>query len=88
MLQRALLFKRLEVAEVMRAFISHYLGGSEELHPKLEWVEADLVASQKAVVDGVEALKLVDGKKEEICAEANQLKEKRETMEAKFKGAE
>lgn len=47
-----------------------------------------MVASQKVVVDGVEALKLVDGKKEEICAETNQLKEKRETMEAKFKGAE
>lgn len=72
----------------MRTFISHYLGGSEELCVKLERLETNLVASQKVVVDGAEALKLVEGEKEAVRAEADQLKEKGEAMEAKFKGAE
>ena len=51
MRQRAQLFKRLEVVEAMRAFISHHLGDIEVLRAKLERVEADLVAAQKAVAD-------------------------------------
>lgn len=88
MRQRALLFEPLEVAEAMRVFISHRLGGNKELCAKLERVETDLVAAQKAIVDGAEALKLAEGDKEVICAEADWLKEKEEAMEAKFKGAE
>ena len=38
------LFKRLEVAEAMYAFISHHPGGIEELHSQLEKVEAELAA--------------------------------------------
>lgn len=63
MRQRTQLFKRLEVAEGMQAFISHRLGGREELCTKLERVKADLAAAQKAVVDRIETLKLVEGEK-------------------------
>ena len=42
---REQLFKRLEVAEAMRAFISHHPGGIEELLSRLEKVEAKLVVA-------------------------------------------
>nr|CAN72789.1 hypothetical protein VITISV_025818 [Vitis vinifera] len=41
----AQLFKRLEVAEAMRAFISHHPGDIEEMRLKLEMVENDLAAA-------------------------------------------
>lgn len=55
---------------------------------KLERVEVDLAAAQKAVADGAEALKLVERENGGIHAKADLLKEKEEAMEAKFKGAE
>ena len=76
MRQRAQLFKRLEVVEAMRAFISHHLGDIEVLRAKLGRVEADLVAAQKAVADGAKTLKLVEKEKRAIRAEADRLKEK------------
>lgn len=60
----------------MRAFISHHLGGREELCAKLERVKVDLATAHKAVVDGAETLKLVYGKKGAIRAEEDRLKEK------------
>lgn len=64
-------FERLDVAEAMRTFISHGMSDSEELRTKLERVENDLAVAQKATVKGAEALKLVEGEKEVICAEAD-----------------
>ena len=66
----------------MRAFISHHLGGIEEMCSKLERVEMDLTATQKAVADGTEILKLAERDKGAIRAEADRLKEEREAMEA------
>ena len=68
---REQLFKRLEVAEAMRAFISHHPGGIEEMHSRLERVEADLATTQKAVADEAEMLKLAEGEKGAIQAEAD-----------------
>eukprot|EP00261_Vitis_vinifera_P037768 XP_019079011.1 PREDICTED: uncharacterized protein LOC109123520 [Vitis vinifera] len=45
MRQRALLFELLEVVEALRAFITHRVGGGEELCIKLEQVESDLAAA-------------------------------------------
>ena len=45
MRQRTLLFERLEVAEALRAFITHRVGSGEELYIKLEQVEGDLAAA-------------------------------------------
>lgn len=61
MWQHAQLFKWLEVAEAMRTFISHHPNDIEEMHSKLERVEADLATAQKAVVDGAEMLRLAEG---------------------------
>ena len=60
---RKQLFKRLEVAEAMRAFISHHPGGVEEMRSRLEKVEAELVAAQKAVADGAKKLSQAEEEK-------------------------
>ena len=54
--QCAILFEQLEVAEAMRTFISHRMSSNEELRVKLERVESDLAAAQKAVAELAEAL--------------------------------
>lgn len=86
--QHALLFEWLEVVKAMGTFISHRMSSSEELCAKLERVESDLAVTQKVAVEGAEALKLVDGKKEVARAEANKLREEGKTTEAKCKEAE
>ena len=68
---REQLFKRLEVAEAMHAFISHHPGGIEEMRSRLKRVEADLATAQKAVADEAEMLKLAEGEKRVIRAEAD-----------------
>ena len=73
--QHALLFEWLEIVKAMGTFISHRMSSSEELCAKLERVESDLAVTQKVVVEGAEALKLVDGKKEMARAEANKLRD-------------
>ena len=55
----------------MRAFISYHPGGIEEMSSKLERVEADLATAQKAVADGIEMLRLAEGEKGAIRAEAD-----------------
>ena len=82
------LFKRLEVAEAMRAFISHHSGGIEELRLRLEKVEAELAAAQKAVVDGAEKLSRAEEEKEVFWAEADMLKGEKEALESQVKGVE
>lgn len=55
--QCALLFERLKVAKAMQSFVSHRLGGSEDLRSRLERSEAGLAAAQKVTTEGAEALK-------------------------------
>lgn len=86
--QHTLLFERLEVVEAMGTFISHRMSSSEELCANLERVESDLAVTHKAAVEGAEALKLEDGKKEVTCVEENKLREEGRTIEAKCKEAE
>ena len=83
-----MLFERLEVVEAMRAFVSHRLGGGEELRARLERVETDLATAQKVAIEEAEALKFVEGEREVIHAEADKLKKEGEIVEAKLKGAE
>nr|CAN67634.1 hypothetical protein VITISV_031865 [Vitis vinifera] len=63
---RAQLFKRLEVAKAMRAFISHHSSDIEEMRSKLERVEVDLAVAQKAIANGAEMLKLAEEEKRGI----------------------
>ena len=78
---REQLFKRLEVAEAMRAFISHHPGGIEELRSRLEKMEAKLVVAQKAVVDGAEKLSRAEEEMGVVRAEVDMLKEEKEALE-------
>ncbi|RVW63610.1 hypothetical protein CK203_057392 [Vitis vinifera] len=60
---REQLFKWLEEAEAMRAFISQHPGDIEKLCTRLEKVEAKLTAARKAVADGTEQLAGLKGKR-------------------------
>lgn len=72
----------------MRAFITQLVSGTEELYARLERVESDLVAAQKAAANGVEALKPVEEEKEAICAKSERLKEESKDAKAKRKEVE
>lgn len=72
----------------MRAFITQRIGGSEELRAKLEWVESNLAAVQKAIADGVKVVKLVERERETARVEADQLREKGKVAQAKCKVVE
>ena len=55
-----IVFEWLKFAEAMRAFVSHRLGGGEDLYTRLERVETDLTVARKVVVEGAKALKLAE----------------------------
>lgn len=67
--QHSLLFERLKVAEAMRSFISHCLGGSEDLRSRLEQSEAGLAVARTVVAEGAEALKKAEEEKEAFQVE-------------------
>lgn len=72
----------------MWAFVSHHLGGDEELHSRLEQVEIDLTTARKTAEDGTEALKLAEMERESFRTKIDKLKKEGEAAEAKLKGAE
>lgn len=72
--RRDILLERLKVAKSMRAFISHRMSTTEELRARLEQVESELAATQKAADDGAKALKTAEVKKEATQVEADQLR--------------
>ena len=84
---RKQLFKRLKVAEAMRAFISQYPGGIEELRARLEKVEAELAVARKAMADGTEQLSWVEKERVAIWAEADTLKKEKQALEGQFNEA-
>ena len=84
---REQLFKRLEVAEAMRAFISQYPGGIEELRARLEKVEAKLATARKAVADGTEQLSQVEEEKETTRVKTDILKKEKEALEGQVNEA-
>ena len=81
------LFKRLKVAEAMRAYISQHPGGVDELRAQLEKVEAKLASARKAVYDGAEWLCQVEGEREAIRAEADSLRKEKEALEGQVNEA-
>lgn len=72
----------------MRVFISYRMSDSEKLRTRLERAENDLIAIQKATTEGAEALKLAEGDREPIHAEADKLRKESEIAETKLKGVE
>lgn len=86
--QHALLFERLKVAEAMRSFISHCLGGSEDLRSRLEQSEAGLAIARTVVAEGAEALKKAKEEKEAFQVEADRLRKEGDVAKAKLKETE
>ena len=85
---REQLFKQLEVAEAMRAFISHHLGDVEEMRSRLKKVEAELATAQKVVADGAEKLSQAEEEKGAVRAKVNLLKREKGALEGQIKGVE
>ena len=84
---RKQLFKRLKVAEAMRAFISQHPGGIEELRAQLEKVETELATARKAMADGTEQLSRVEEERVAIWAEADTLKKEKQALEGQVNEA-
>ena len=87
MWQRALVFKRFEVTKAMRAFFVQRLGNNEELRTQLKRAESNLVATQKATVDGAKLLKEAEEERKVANAEACWLRNEEDVVEAKCKEA-
>lgn len=85
MMQRDLLFKLMEVAKSMWAFLTQRLDSNKELHAQLENAESGLDAAQIAIVDVGRLLKEAKEEREAMKAEACWMKEEKEVVEAKCK---
>lgn len=72
----------------MRVYIAHNMDRSEELKAKLEAVEGKLADAQKTTDEGARLLWKAEEETEVAKAEARQLAEERELMEAGKKKAE
>lgn len=67
--RRELFIDLLRVADHMKAFVSHRIGGKEELRLRLEQFEANLAATQKVASENVEALRRFEEDKETLQIE-------------------
>lgn len=88
MRQRALLFRRLEVVETMRAYIAHHMDSSEDLRSKLKLAESELAVDRKVANEGVRLLRKVEEARKLAETEACQLRKEGEAMDAKYNMAE
>lgn len=88
MRQNAQLFKLLEAAKTMRAYIAHNMDGNEELRVGLEAADGELAVAQKVIDEGVKLLKKTENVKETVKAEARRLVKERDGMETDKKKVE
>lgn len=86
--QCTILFKRLEVAEAMKAFITQRMDRSEELHSKLKLAESKLAIARKVVDERAESLRKVEEERETVNAEARRLGDEENAAQAKCKKTE
>ena len=64
--QRELFSDLLRVADHMKAFVSHRIGGEERLRLRLEQSEANLATARKVAAENAEALKRLEGDNEAL----------------------
>lgn len=81
MRQNAQLFKQLEAAETMRAYIAHNMDDREEHRVGLEAADGELAVAQKIVDEKVKLLKKTKKVKEIVEAEAHRLVKEKDGME-------
>lgn len=81
MVQRRELFSDLlRIADHMKAFVSHRMGGEEELCLRLQRSETDLAVAQRAAAESAEALRRVEDDKVALRAELEEVKSREEVM--------
>lgn len=88
MRQNAQLFKQLEAAKTMRAYIAHNMDGKEELQVGLEAADGELAVAQKVIDEGVKLLKKTENVKEAVKAEARRLVKEKDGMKTDKKKVE
>lgn len=85
MVQRRELFTDLlRVADHIKVFVSHHMGGEEELRLRLEQFEANLAAA----AEKVEALRRSEDDKEALQIELEEVKNREEATEGRLHEAE
>lgn len=79
MVQRRELFTDLlRVADHMKAFISHRMGGEKEFHLRLGQSEANLAAAQRTALENLETLRKSEEDKEALWIELTEAKSREE----------
>lgn len=86
--QHALLFKLFKAAKTMRAYITHNMENSEELHARLKSLGAKLAAARKTVDEGTELLRNEENGRKAVEFEAHWLAKERDVTEARHKKAD
>lgn len=86
--QHALLFKLFKATKTMRAYITHNMDNSEELHARLKSLGVKLVAARKIADEGTKLLRNEENGREAVKVEARWLAKKRDVTEARHKKAD
>lgn len=86
--QRELFSDLLRVVDHMKAFVSHRMGGEEELRSRLEQSEANLAAAQKIAAENAEALRRSQEDKEALQIELEEAKNQEKAIETRLNEAE
>ena len=86
--QRELFLDLLRIADHMKAFVFHRMGGEEELHSRLEQAEANLTAARRASEESVEALRRSQDDNEVLRIELEEAKSRKEATETRLNEAE
>ena len=86
--QRKLFSDLLRIADHMKAFVSHRMGGEEELRSRLEQVKANLTAARRASEENAEALKRSQDDNEALRIKLEEAKSREEATETRLNEAE
>lgn len=81
--QRELFTDLLRVADHIKVFVSHHMGG-EELRLRFEQSEANLAAAQKAAAEKAEALRRSEDDKEALWIELEEVKNREKATEGRL----
>lgn len=86
--QRELFSDLLRIVDHMKVFVSHHMGGKEELRSRLEQSEANLAAAQKITAENAEALRRSQEDKEALQIELEEAKNREKAIGTRLNEAE
>ena len=85
---RELFSDLLTTAAHMKAFISHHMGGEEELRLRLQQSETDLAVARRATIESIEALRRAEDDKDALRTELEEVKAWEEAIADRLNEAE